>query len=97
MLAGIQCVEAGLGDVKQVDTVAAKCLGLTVGPFTAQNFVGGNPISAHGLDEMNKRLNPWYRTHERLRKLVDANGGLGSPCSWGEGRSSPRKGEANRR
>ncbi|MGO9116630.1 MAG: 3-hydroxyacyl-CoA dehydrogenase family protein, partial [Desulfomonilaceae bacterium] len=73
MLAGIQCVEAGLGDTKQVDTVAAKCLGLTIGPFAAQNFVGGNPISAHGLDEMNKRLNPWYRTHERLRKLVDAN------------------------
>ena len=72
MLAGIQCVEAGLGDTKQVDTVAAKCLGLTIGPFAAQNFVGGNPISAHGLDEMNKRLNPWYRTHERLRKLVDA-------------------------
>ncbi len=71
MLAGIQCVEAGLGDVKQVDTVAAKCLGLTVGPFTAQNFVGGNPISAHGLAEMNKRLNPWYRTPERLRKLVE--------------------------
>jgi len=73
MLAGIQCVEAGLGDTKQVDTVAAKCLGLTIGPFSAQNFVGGNPISAHGLAEMNKRLNPWYRTPERLKKLVEAN------------------------
>ena len=73
MLAGIQCVEAGLGDTKQVDTVASKCLGLTIGPFAAQNFVGGNPISAHGLAEMNKRLNPWYRTPERLKKLVEAN------------------------
>ena len=72
MLAGIQCEESGLGTVKQIDTVAAKCLGLTIGPFTAQNFVGGNPISAHGLAEMNKRLNPWFRTPERLRKLVEA-------------------------
>jgi len=72
MLAGIQCEEAGLGTIKQIDTVAARTLGLTIGPFTAQNFVGGNPISAHGLAEMNKRLNPWYRTPERLRKLVEA-------------------------
>ena len=72
MLAGIQCEEAGLGTIKQIDTAAARCLGLTIGPFTAQNFVGGNPISAHGLAEMNKRLNPWFRTPERLRKLVEA-------------------------
>ncbi len=72
MLAGIQCFEGGLGTIKEIDTAAAKCLGLAIGPFTAQNFVGGNPISAHGLAEMNKRLNPWYRTPERLQKLVDA-------------------------
>lgn len=72
MLAGIQCVDAGLGDTKQVDTVAAKCLGLAVGPFTGQNLTGGNPISAHGLGEMHKLLNPWYRVPERLQKMVDA-------------------------
>jgi enoyl-CoA hydratase / 3-hydroxyacyl-CoA dehydrogenase len=72
MLAGIQCFESGLGTIKEIDTAAAKCLGLAIGPFTAQNFVGGNPISAHGLAIMHERLNPWYRTPERLQKLVDA-------------------------
>ena len=35
LLACVQCVDAGLGDTKQVDYVASKALGLTVGPFTA--------------------------------------------------------------
>jgi enoyl-CoA hydratase / 3-hydroxyacyl-CoA dehydrogenase len=73
MVACIQCVDAGLGDTKQVDAVAAKCLGLAVGPFTGQNLTGGNPICVHGLSEMNKRLNPWYRVPERLQKMVDTN------------------------
>lgn len=73
LLACIQCVDAGLGDTKQVDTVASKCLGLTVGPFTAHNLTGGNPITAHGLSEMNEALNPWFRVPERLQKMVDTN------------------------
>jgi enoyl-CoA hydratase / 3-hydroxyacyl-CoA dehydrogenase len=73
LLACVQCVDGGLGDTKQVDTVAAKCLGLTVGPFTAQNLTGGNPITAHGLSEMTERLNAWFRVPERLKKIVDSN------------------------
>ncbi|MCX5861362.1 MAG: 3-hydroxyacyl-CoA dehydrogenase/enoyl-CoA hydratase family protein [Desulfomonile sp.] len=73
LLACVQCVDAGLGDTKQVDTVASKCLGLNVGPFTAQNLTGGNPITAHGLSEMNERLNPWFRVPERLKKIVESN------------------------
>ncbi|MEJ2717668.1 MAG: enoyl-CoA hydratase-related protein [Deltaproteobacteria bacterium] len=73
-LACIQCVDAGLGDSKQVDAVASKSLGLTVGPFTAHNLTGGNPITAHGLSEMNERLNPWFRVPDSLRKMVDTNG-----------------------
>lgn len=71
-LACIQCVDHGLGDVKQVDVVASRCLGLTVGPFTAQNLCGGNPISAHGLAEMNTRLNSWFRVPLRLQQIVEA-------------------------
>lgn len=71
LLACIQCVEAGLGDTKQVDAVASRCLGLRVGPFTAHNLTGGNPISAHGLSEMNERINKWFRVPERLQKMVD--------------------------
>ena len=71
MVACIQCIDAGLGDSKQVDTVGAKALGLAVGPLTGQNLTGGNPISAHGLAEMHERLNPWFRTPERLKKMVE--------------------------
>ncbi len=74
LLAAVQCVDAGLGDTKQVDTVASKCLGLTVGPFTAHNLTGGNPITAHGLSEMNERINRWFRVPERLKQLVETNG-----------------------
>jgi enoyl-CoA hydratase/3-hydroxyacyl-CoA dehydrogenase len=72
-LACVQCLDQGLGDTKQVDVVASRCLGLTVGPFTAQNLCGGNSISAHGLAEMNTRLNSWFRTPLRLQQLVDAD------------------------
>jgi enoyl-CoA hydratase/3-hydroxyacyl-CoA dehydrogenase len=73
LLACVQCVDAGLGDTKQVDSVASKCLGLTVGPFTAHNLTGGNPITAHGLGDMHERLNKWFRVPERLQKMVETN------------------------
>ncbi|MFH0822211.1 MAG: 3-hydroxyacyl-CoA dehydrogenase family protein, partial [Pseudomonadota bacterium] len=72
MLACIQCLDAGMGNSKQVDTVGAKCLGLAVGPLTAQNLTGGNPISAHGMSEMHERLVPWYRSPKRLDDMVAA-------------------------
>jgi 3-hydroxyacyl-CoA dehydrogenase len=40
----------GVGTIKEIDTVARKSLGLGVGPFTAMNLTGGNPITAVGLD-----------------------------------------------
>jgi enoyl-CoA hydratase / 3-hydroxyacyl-CoA dehydrogenase len=80
MLACVQCVDAGLGDSKQVDTVASKCLGLRVGPFTAHNLTGGNPISAHGLSEMNTLINPWFRVPETLQKMVDTNANWDVPA-----------------
>lgn len=54
-------VEEGLGTTKEVDHVARKALGLGVGPFTAMNLTGGNPITAHGLEEMHERVHPWFR------------------------------------
>lgn len=80
LLACVQCLDAGLGDTKQIDTVASKCLGLTVGPFTAHNLTGGNPITAHGLSEMHERLNPWFRVPERLQQIVDAKGNWEVPA-----------------
>ncbi|MGH9322969.1 MAG: 3-hydroxyacyl-CoA dehydrogenase/enoyl-CoA hydratase family protein [Vicinamibacteria bacterium] len=63
-------VEEGLGTTREVDEVARETLGLGVGPFTAMNLTGGNPITAHGLDEMGERVNPWFRTPELLKKAM---------------------------
>jgi len=66
----ILCLENGWGNEKQIDKVAAETLGLGVGPFTALNFTGGNPITAHGLDEMGKQLMPWFKTPRLLHEAV---------------------------
>ncbi len=63
-------VEEGLGTTREVDEVAREALGLGVGPFTAMNLTGGNPITAHGLDEMSQRVNPWFRTPEIMKKAM---------------------------
>ncbi|MSP93208.1 MAG: hypothetical protein EXR79_15650 [Myxococcales bacterium] len=55
-------VQAGLGNVKEVDTVARGALGMGVGPFTAMNLTGGNPITQHGLGLMHTRLMPWFQS-----------------------------------
>lgn len=61
-LAACLCVENGLGTVKEVDYIARTALGMTVGPFTAMNLTGGNPITQHGLGEMHTRLGPWFHS-----------------------------------
>ncbi len=62
----ILCFERGWGNEKEIDAAAVKALGLGVGPFTALNLTGGNPITAHGLDEMGKLLMPWFKTPPSL-------------------------------
>jgi enoyl-CoA hydratase/3-hydroxyacyl-CoA dehydrogenase len=66
----ILCLEKNLGNEKEIDKVAMETLGLGVGPFTALNLTGGNPITAHGLDEMGKHLMPWFKSPEILKKAV---------------------------
>lgn len=65
------CVEEGLGSPKEVDRVAQRRLGLGVGPFTAMNLTGGNPITAHGLDEMHERVHPWFRTPSLMHEALE--------------------------
>ncbi len=77
------CVEEGLGTVKEVDYVARYALGMTVGPFTAMNLTGGNPITQHGLGEMTERLGPWFGSPA----LLDTQLEKGEPwqvCGRGE-------------
>lgn len=71
--AAILCLERGYGSEKEIDQVARETLGLGVGPFTALNLTGGNPITAHGLDKMNKLLMPWFRTPDKLKEAVENN------------------------
>jgi enoyl-CoA hydratase/3-hydroxyacyl-CoA dehydrogenase len=69
-LAAALCVEAGLGTVKEVDTVAARALGLGVGPFTAMNLTGGNAITGPGLAQEGEKIMPWFRTPEILKTAL---------------------------
>ena len=55
------CVEEGLGSVKQVDDIARRTLKQGIGPFTAMNLTGGNPLTFVGLQHYNEKINPWYR------------------------------------
>jgi enoyl-CoA hydratase/3-hydroxyacyl-CoA dehydrogenase len=63
-------VEEGLGTVKEVDSVARKVLGLGIGPFTAMNLTGGNPITSHGLDESHHRVNSWFEAPAILKEAM---------------------------
>lgn len=69
-LATALTVEKGLASVKQADAIAAKTLGMGIGPFTAHNLAGGNPITLHGLSEMNTKIMPWYRAPKILDDQV---------------------------
>ena len=86
------CVEQGLGSVKEVDYAAREALGMTVGPFTAMNLTGGNPITEHGLDLMHERFatpqwpTPWYKAPQLLKQLLAEHGAAGKwqVCGRGE-------------
>jgi enoyl-CoA hydratase/3-hydroxyacyl-CoA dehydrogenase len=69
----IYCLEKGYGTVKEIDAAAKKSLGLGVGPFTALTLTGGNPITNHGLNEMNRELMPWFRSPKVLQDAVENN------------------------
>ena len=70
-LAAALAVEAGLGTTKEVDAVARRALGLGVGPFTAMNLTGGNPITSHALDQMT-RFGAWWRTPQLMKDAMAA-------------------------
>ena len=71
-LAAALAVEEGLGSVKEVDAAARTALGLGVGPFTAMNLTGGNPITNHALDEMTSKLGSWWRSPQLMKDMMAA-------------------------
>jgi enoyl-CoA hydratase/3-hydroxyacyl-CoA dehydrogenase len=69
-LAAALAVEEGLGTTKEVDTAARQALGLGIGPFTAMNLTGGNPITNHSLDIMTSKLGPWFRSPKLMKEAM---------------------------
>ena len=74
------CVEEGMGTTKEVDAAAARALGLTVGPFTAMNLTGGNPITFHGLDMSHERLNKWFKSPRILAEAMESGDRWDTPA-----------------
>lgn len=73
-LAAALTVEEGLGTTKEVDDIARRVLRLGIGPFTAMNLTGGNPIAQEGFAAMHDRLHPWFRAPRLLDEAM-ADGG----------------------
>ena len=69
-LAAALAVEEGLGSTKEVDSVARTALRLGVGPFTAMNLTGGNPITNHALGEMTSKLGRWWRSPKLMQDAM---------------------------
>ncbi|MGQ9636323.1 MAG: 3-hydroxyacyl-CoA dehydrogenase/enoyl-CoA hydratase family protein [Thermodesulfobacteriota bacterium] len=69
-LATVLAVEQGMVPIKQADVIVQRALGMGVGPFTAHNLSGGNPLTQHGLREMNTKIMPWYRSPKLLDEQV---------------------------
>ena len=53
-------VEQGHASLKEADAIAAKALGMNVGPFAAHNLVDGNSVTRQGLTGSHTQIMPWY-------------------------------------
>ncbi len=69
----ILCLEKGYGSIKEIDKMAQKTLRQGVGPFTALNLTGGNPITNHGLEEMRETHISWFKSPKVLQDAVANN------------------------
>ncbi len=70
--AAARAVENGLGTTKEVDAAAARALGLGIGPFTAMNLTGGNPITRHGLEQYHTRIHAGWHPPQILEDALAA-------------------------
>jgi enoyl-CoA hydratase/3-hydroxyacyl-CoA dehydrogenase len=86
-LAALLLHEAGVASPKQIDAIAQKTLGLGVGPFTAMNLTGGNPLTQVGLGHYRDKIMPWFRSPKPLDEMVAKKGqweaaGRGETVEW---------------
>jgi len=82
-LAAALLVEGDVATSREVDAIACEALGYTVGPFTAMNLTGGNPITNVGLDHYTAKIGPWFRSPSSLKEAV------ASGIAW----DTPKRGE----
>lgn len=93
----ILCLEKGYGTIKEIDKMAQQTLHQGVGPFTALNLTGGNPITNHGLEEMRETHIAWFRSPKTLQEAT-ANKTLWDTAKRGEEVTvSPEKAEVLRK
>ncbi|MBI2280322.1 MAG: 3-hydroxyacyl-CoA dehydrogenase/enoyl-CoA hydratase family protein [Bacteroidetes bacterium] len=93
----ILCLEKGYGTIKEIDKMAQQTLHQGVGPFTALNLTGGNPITNHGLEEMRETHIAWFRSPKTLQEAT-ANKTLWDTAKRGEEITvSPEKAEVLRK
>ena len=64
-------VEEKLGTVKQVDEVVRRALRQGVGPFTAMNLTGGNPLTHVGLQHYKDKLYPWFKPTKLMEAQIE--------------------------
>jgi enoyl-CoA hydratase/3-hydroxyacyl-CoA dehydrogenase len=79
-LAALSLKDDGVATSKEIDTVAREVLGLGIGPFTAMNLTGGNPITAVGLDHYARKINAWFRTPQSLKDAVASKAAWDMPA-----------------
>ena len=70
-LAAALAVEGGMATVEQVDAVCQKALGQGVGPFTAMNLTGGNPLTNIGLTGYHTHIMPFFRSPALLKAQLE--------------------------
>ncbi len=70
--AAAMCAQEGIASPKQIDAIASKALGLGVGPFTAMNLTGGNPITQVGLNEYHEKIFKWFKSPRILDEQLKA-------------------------
>ncbi len=88
-LVALKIADAKVATTKQVDAIAQKVLGLGVGPFTAMNLTGGNPITQVGFTHYHDKVMPWFASPPSLDAMVASKGqwetaGRGEKVEWDE-------------
>lgn len=71
-LAALLLVDEGVGTAEEVDQVAKDALGQGIGPFTAMNLAGGNPLTAAGMPQYHDRVHKWFHCPDSLTRAVAA-------------------------